>query len=102
MDTLPFINSTDHVPGWWQLALIAIPVWILIAQIRRAGLVAGIIRALGRVIAWYFLAFLGVMVGSMADHYERATDETNDSPYSNTYEDASANPGEYYDPNEQQ
>ena len=41
------------------------------------------------------------MIGSMADHYERATDETNDSPYSNTYEDAPANPGEYYDPNEQ-
>ena len=49
-----------------------------------------------------FLTFLGVMIGSMADHYERATDETNDSPYSNTYEDAPANPGEYYDPNEQQ
>lgn len=47
-----------------------------------------------------FLTFLGVMIGSMADHYERATDETNDSPYSNTYEDAPANPGEYYDPNE--
>lgn len=102
MDALPFINSTNHVPGWWQLALIAIPVWMLIAQIRRAGLVAGIIRALGGAIAWYFLAFLGVMVCSMADHYERATDETNDSPYSNTYEDAPANPGEYYDPNEQQ
>lgn len=41
------------------------------------------------------------MIGSMADHYERATDETNDSPYSNTYEDAPANPGEYYDPSEQ-
>ncbi|MDN8634780.1 hypothetical protein [Corynebacterium kefirresidentii] len=33
-------------------ALIALPVWMLIAQIRRAGLVAGIIRALGRVIDW--------------------------------------------------
>ncbi|WP_408935593.1 hypothetical protein ACKFRL_01540 [Corynebacterium marquesiae] len=87
MDALPFIESTNHVPGWWQLALIAIPIWMLIAQIRRAGLVAGIIRALGGIIAWviiwYFLTFLGVMVGSMADHYERATDETNDSPYSN-------------------
>ena len=69
-------------------------------------LVAGIVRALGGVIAWviiwYFLTFLGVMIGSMADHYERATDETNDSPYSNTYDAAPANPGEYYDPNEQQ
>ncbi|WKE58550.1 hypothetical protein [Corynebacterium tuberculostearicum] len=106
MDALPFIESTSHVPGWWQLALIALPVWMLIAQIRRAGLVAGSIRALGGVIAWviiwFFLTFLGVMIGSMADHYERATDETNDSPYSNTYEDAPANPGEYYDPNEQQ
>ena len=105
MDALPFIESTNHVPGWWQLALIAILIWMLIAQIRRAGLVAGILRALGGVIAWiiiwYFLTFLGVMIGSMADHYERATDETNDSPYSNTYEDARANPGEYYDPNEQ-
>ncbi|HAT1244107.1 MULTISPECIES: hypothetical protein [Corynebacterium] len=104
MDALPFIESTNHVPGWWQLALIAIPIWMLIAQIRRAGLVAGILRALGGIIAWviiwYFLTFLGVMIGSMADHYERATDETNDSPYSNTYEDAPANPGEYYDPNE--
>ncbi|WP_269947061.1 hypothetical protein [Corynebacterium curieae] len=43
-----------------------------------------------------------MMVCSMADHYGRATDGTNDSPYSNTYEDAPANPGEYYDPNEQQ
>jgi hypothetical protein len=105
MDALPFIESTNHVPGWWQLALIVIPIWMLIAQIRRAGLVAGILRALGGIIAWviiwYFLTFLGVMIGSMADHYERATDETNDSPYSNTYEDAPANPGEYYDPNEQ-
>ena len=104
MDALPFIESTNHVPGWRQLALIAIPIWMLIAQIRRAGLVAGILRALGGIIAWviiwYFLTFLGVMIGSMADHYERATDETNDSPYSNTYEDAPANPGEYYDPNE--
>ena len=104
MDALPFIESTNHVPGWWQLALIAIPIWMLIAQIRRAGLVAGTLRALGGIIAWviiwYFLTFLGVMIGSMADHYERATDETNDSPYSNTYEDAPANPGEYYDPNE--
>ncbi|MDK8878118.1 hypothetical protein [Corynebacterium striatum] len=87
-------------------ALIAMPVWMLITQIRRAGLVAGIVRALGGVIAWviilYFLTFLGVMIGSMADHYERATDETNDSPYSNTYGAAPANPGEYYDPNEQQ
>lgn len=39
MDALPFINSTNHFPGWWQLALIAIPVWMLIAQMRRAGLV---------------------------------------------------------------
>lgn len=77
------------------------PAWMLIAQIRSAGLVAGTIRALGGAIAWYFLAFLGVMIGSMADHYERATDEANDSPYSNTYEDAPANPGEYYDPSEQ-
>ncbi|MCG7234488.1 hypothetical protein [Corynebacterium sp. ACRPR] len=104
MEALPFIESTNHVPGWWQLALIAIPIWMLIAQIRRAGLVAGILRALGGIIAWviiwYFLTFLGVMIGSMADHYERATDETTDSPYSNTYEDAPANPGEYYDPNE--
>ena len=67
---------------------------------RRTG-GAGTIRALGGAIAWYFLVFLGVMIGSMADHYERATDETNDSPYSNTYEDAPANPGEYYDPSEQ-
>ncbi|HCD3017342.1 TPA: hypothetical protein NBM48_002437 [Corynebacterium striatum] len=102
MEALPFIESTNHVPGWWQLALIAIPAWMLIAQIRRAGLVAGIIRAIGGVIIWYFLTFLGVMIGSMADHYERATDETNDSPCSNTDEDAPANPGEYYDPNEQQ
>lgn len=105
MDALPFIESTNHVPSWWQLALIAIPIWMLIAQIRRAGLVAGILRALGGIIAWviiwYFLTFLGVMIGSMDDHYERATDETNDSPYSNTYEDAPANPGQYYDPNEQ-
>lgn len=105
MDALPFIESTNHVPSWWQLALIAIPIWMLIAQIRRAGLGAGILRALGGIIAWviiwYFLTFLGVMIGSMADHYERATDETNDSLYSNTYEDAPANPGEYYDPNEQ-
>lgn len=105
MDALPFIESTTHVPGWWQLALIAMPVWMLIAQIRRAGLGAGILRALGGIIAWviiwYFLTFLGVMIGSMADHYERATAETNDSLYSNTYEDAPANPGEYYDPNEQ-
>lgn len=35
MDALPFINSTNHVPGWWQLALIAMPVWMLIAQIRK-------------------------------------------------------------------
>ena len=91
-----------RLPTMFPAALIVMPVWILIAQIRRAGLVAGIIRALGGVIAWYFLAFFGVMVGSMADHYERATDETNDSPYSNSYEDAPANPGEYYDPNEQQ
>lgn len=49
-----------------------------------------------------FLTFLGVMVGSIADHYEHATDETNDSPYSNTYAAAPANPGEYYDPSEQQ
>ena len=86
MEALPFIESTNHVPGWWQLALIAIPIWMLIAQIRRAGLVAGILRALGGIIAWviiwYFLTFLGVMIGSMADHYERTTDETNDSPYS--------------------
>lgn len=54
------------------------------------------------VIIWFFLTFLGVMIGSMANHYERATDETNDSPYSNTYEDAPGIPGEYYDPNEQQ
>ena len=42
--------------------------------------------------------------GAMIDRvtFERTTDETNDSPYSNTYEDAPANPGEYYDPNEQQ
>lgn len=97
---------SNHQPRARQLALIAIPAWMLIAQIRRAGLVAGIIRAIGGVIAWviiwYFLTFVGVMIGSMADHYERATDETNDSPYSNTYEDAPANPGEYYDPNEQQ
>ena len=82
MDALPFIESTNHVPGWWQLALIAIPAWMFIAQIRRAGLVAGIIRAIGGVIAWviiwYFFTFVGVMIGSMADHYERATDETND------------------------
>ncbi len=49
-----------------------------------------------------FLTFLGVMVGSMADHYEHATDETNDSSYSNTYDTAPANPGEYYDRSEQQ
>lgn len=91
-----------RLPTMSPAALIAMSVWMLIAQIRRAGLGTGIIRALGRVIAWYFLAFLGVMVGSMADHYERATDETNDSPYSNTYDAAPANPGEYYDPNEQQ
>ncbi|WP_040425490.1 hypothetical protein [Corynebacterium pseudogenitalium] len=105
MDALPFIESTNHVPGWWQLALIAMPVWMLIAQIRSAGLGTGVIRVLGGIIAWviiwYFLAFLGVMVGSMADQYERATDETNDSSYSNTYDAAPANPGEYYDPNEQ-
>ena len=101
MDALPFINSINDFSDWWQLALFALPVWMLIAQIRSAGLVAGTIRALGGAIAWYFLAFLGVMVGSMADHYERATDEANDSPYSNTYEDAPANPGEYYDPSEQ-
>ncbi len=64
-------------------------VWMLIAQIRSAGLGTGIIRALGRVIAWYCLTFPGVMVGSTADHYERATDETNDSPYSNPYDAAS-------------
>ena len=39
MDALQFINSTNHVPGWWQLALIAITVWMLIAQMRSAGLV---------------------------------------------------------------
>ncbi|MGV0351871.1 hypothetical protein ACUY2G_13350 [Corynebacterium guaraldiae] len=33
-------------------ALIALPVWMLIAQMRSAGLVAGIIRALGGIIAW--------------------------------------------------
>ena len=91
-----------RLPTMSPAALIAMSVWMLIAQIRSAGLGTGIIRALGRVIAWYFLAFLGVMVGSMADHYERATDETNDSPYSNTYDAAPANPGEYYDQNEQQ
>lgn len=95
-----------RLPTMSPAALIAMPVWMLITQIRRAGLVAGIVRALGGVIAWviiwYFLTFLGVMIGSMADHYECATDETNDSPYSNTYDAAPANPGEYYDPNEQQ
>lgn len=91
-----------RLPIMSPAALIAMPVWTLIAQIRRAGLGTGIIRALGRVIAWYCLTFLGVMIGSMADHYEHVTDETNDSPYSNTYEDAPASPGEYYDPNEQQ
>lgn len=91
-----------RLPTMSPAALIAMPVWMLIAQTRSAGLETGIIRALGRVIAWYCLTFLGVMVGSMADHYERATDETNDSPYSNPYEDAPANPGEYYDPSEQQ
>ena len=79
MDALPFINSTNHVPGWWQLALIAMPVWMLIPRYENAGLGTGIIR----VIAWCCLTFLGVMVGSMADDYEHATDETNDSPYSN-------------------
>lgn len=87
-------------------ALVALPVWMLIAQMRRAGLVAGILRALGGIIAWviiwFFLTFLGVMIRSMADHYERATDETNDSLYSNPYDTTPANPGEYYDPNEQQ
>ena len=87
-----------RLPTMSPSALIAMLVWMLIAQIRRAGLGTGIIRALGGVIAWviiwFFLTFLGVMVCSMADHYERATDETNDSPYSNTYEDAPANLGE--------
>ncbi|MFR9971449.1 hypothetical protein ACL1HL_12600, partial [Corynebacterium striatum] len=52
------------------------------------------IDTLGRIIAWHFLTFLGVMIGSMADHYEHATDETNDSPYSNPYDAAPVNPGE--------
>lgn len=91
-----------RLPTMSPAALIVMPVWMLIGQIRSAGLETGIIRALGRVIAWHFLTFLGVMVGSMADHYEDATDETNDSPYSNTYDAAPANPGEYYDPSEQQ
>ena len=98
MDALPFINSINDFSDWWQLAPFALPVWMLIAQIRRAGLGTGIIRALGGVIAWviiwFFLTFLGVMIGSMADHYERATDETNDSPYSNPYDAAPVNPGE--------
>ena len=83
-----------RLPTMSPAALIAMSVWMLIAQIRRAGLGTGIIRALGRVIAWYCLTFPGVMVGSTADHYERATDETNDSPYSNPYDAAPVNPGE--------
>ena len=79
-------------PTMSPAALIAMPVWMLIGQIRSAGLETGIIRALGRVIAWHFLTFLVVMVGSMADHYEYATDENNDSPHSNTYDAAPANP----------
>ena len=87
-----------RLPTMSPSALIAMLVWMLIAQIRRAGLGTGIIRALGGVIAWviiwFFLTFLGVMVCSMADHYEHATDETNDSPYSNPYDAAPVNPGE--------
>lgn len=94
-----------RLPTMSPAALIAMSVGMLIAQIRSAGLVAGILRALGGIIAWviiwYFLTFLGVMIGSMADDYERATDETNDSLYSNPYDATPANPGEYYDPNEQ-
>ncbi|MCZ9307963.1 hypothetical protein L8V01_10830 [Corynebacterium sp. c8Ua_181] len=58
MDALPFINSTNDFSDWWQLALIALPVWMLIAQMRSAGLVAGIIRALGGIIAWSSLPSL--------------------------------------------
>ena len=83
-----------RLPAMSPAALIAMPVWMLIGQIRSAGLETGIIRVLGRIIAWHFLTFLGVMIGSMADHYEHATDETNDSPYSNPYDAAPVNPGE--------
>ncbi|MFS0212246.1 hypothetical protein ACL1EU_12040 [Corynebacterium striatum] len=39
MDALPFINSINDFSDWWQLALVALPVWMLIVQMRRAGLV---------------------------------------------------------------
>ncbi len=77
MDALPFVNTHDAMPDWWELAFVVVPIIIIIQQFRKKnGIIAGSIIAVSGILGWCFLwwvlTFFGGLVGNMAQHYEDA------------------------------